>query len=566
VRYRLAILFVLVGALVMRGAPDVGDGPLGVGPLLHNRPATPELAAGTTAPTPTPTGPPAQAPPPRQPKDGPAYWFVGADGGVFPYGRGGFAGSVAAASLNGPVVSVVPSGSGNGYALAAADGGVFAFGDAPYLGSPAGHRLNRPVTSMAPTPSHQGYWILTADGGVFAYGDAAFYGSLSKAPPRAPVIGLVPTPSGRGYWLISADGGVFTYGDAGFRGSLASTPLNAPIVGAAVTPSGGGYWMVSADGGVFAFGDAPYQGSPVTEPLRARIIGISPTRSGQGYWLASADGGVFTYGDAGFYGSLAPAILNRPVTAFAAGAGSTIPPRRTGLSGPFGYDISFPECDGRMPPASAFVVVGVTGGKMFTANPCVADQFRKARSGTSVAGVYVNVNAPEPEEMPYLARDAGERCHAGDGGCHLREWGRRGAVAAFNLARHAGISSPMWWLDVETLNTWLPDTNANAIIVQGAIDALRHEGVGVGIYSTYLMYPRILGGWNAGLPVWVAGPADGPSAQAACSGSPFGGGQPWLVQYPHDGLDGDLICPAASPGWEHVFHAPPPLPVPEFPA
>jgi len=335
-------------------------------------------------------------------------------------------------------------------------------------------------------------------------------------------------------------------------------------VAVAVTPSGGGYWMVSADGGVFAFGDAPYAGAPFGEPLRAPIIGISPTRSGRGYWLASADGGIFTYGDAGFYGALAPATLNRPVTAFAAGAGSTLPPPRTALAGPFGYDVSFPECGGRMPPPSAFVMVGLSGGKMFTENPCLRDQFGWARSGNSVAGVYINVNAPEPEEMAYLARDAGDRCHAGDGGCELFEWGRRGATAAFNLAHHAGVSAPMWWLDVETLNTWLPDTNANALIVQGAISALRHHGLGVGIYSTYLMYPRILGGWNAGLPIWVAGPDDGLSAQATCNGSPFGGGQPWLVQYPRGAFDGDLICPAASPGWEHMFHVPTPLPVPQF--
>ena len=562
-RYRLAILFALVGLLVLRAAPDLHDGPVGRGPLLSNGPAAPQAEAGTTTPpAPAPQAEPSLSP---QHRDGPAYWFVSADGGVFPYGRGGFAGSVAATSLNGPVVSIVPSPTGQGYLLASTDGGVFAFGDARFLGSPAGRRLNRPVASMAPTPSHQGYWLVTADGGVFAYGDAGFHGSLSSAPPRSPIVALVPTRSGAGYWLVSADGGVFTYGDAGFYGSLANASLNAPVVGVTATPSGAGYWMVSADGGVFAFGDAPYQGSPVTEPLRKPIIGISPTRSGRGYWLASADGGVFTYGDAGFYGSLAPATLNRPVSAFAAGAGSTIPPRRTGLASPFGYDVSFPDCSRALPPPSAFVVVGVTGGRMFTANPCAGDQFRWARSGTSMASVYINVNAPEPEEMAYLAHDAGDRCHADDGGCQLREWGRRGAIAAFNLARHAGITSPMWWLDVETLNTWLPDANSNAVIVQGAIDALRHEGVGVGIYSTFLMYPRILGGWNAGLPVWVAGPEDGPGAQAACNGSPFGGGQPWLVQYPRGGFDGDLICPAASPGWEHVFHAPPPLPVPEFP-
>ena len=36
-----------------------------------------------------------------------------------------------------------------------------------------------------------------------------------------------------------------------------------------------------------------------------------------------------------------------------------------------GYDISYPQCNGTFPGGGAFGVVGVNGGKVFGANPCL---------------------------------------------------------------------------------------------------------------------------------------------------------------------------------------------------
>ncbi len=238
------------------------------------------------------------------------YWLVGADGGVFGYGRVPHHQSLANQPINAPVVDFAPAPSGRGYWLATADGGVFAFGKARYLDSVAGQPLRAPVVALAPNRSGSGYWLVAGDGGVFAFGAAPYLGSVTEQDLQAPVVGLAPTPSGKGYWLVAADGGVYAFGDAGYAGGLSGQDLTAPVVGLEPTRSGRGYRIVSADGGVFAFGDASFEGSLAGQPVNDRIVDLDATASGGGYRLVAADGGVFAFGDATFAGSVAGQRLN----------------------------------------------------------------------------------------------------------------------------------------------------------------------------------------------------------------------------------------------------------------
>ncbi|HET7489537.1 MAG TPA: FG-GAP-like repeat-containing protein [Acidimicrobiales bacterium] len=272
----------------------------------HTDPVTP--SAAPVAPV-APVAPPVArvVVPPGQ-----GYRLVGADGGVFAFGRR-FLGSTGLLKLHLPIVGAAATPSGNGYLLAAADGGVFAFGDARFRGSLGLLHLNQPIVGVAVTPSGNGYWLAAADGGVFAFGDAAFLGSAGGTPLNKPVVGMAATPSGKGYWLVAADGGVFAFGDAHPLGSLGSLPLSQAIVGMAATASGDGYWLVAADGGVFAFGDAPFHGSTGAMRLNQPVVGMGGTPTGDGYWLAAADGGVFAFGDAGPLGSAATTRLARPI-------------------------------------------------------------------------------------------------------------------------------------------------------------------------------------------------------------------------------------------------------------
>ena len=538
-----AVLALLMGAGVVPLAVSV-RGPGGVG---------------------TATDPAAAEEAPLRP--GPAYWVAGSDGGVFAYGRAAYAGSTSGAALQSPVAGMVNTPTGNGYWLAARDGGVFAFGDAPYLGGAAGLALINPIVDIAATPSGQGYWLAASDGGVFAFGDAAWLGGVAGAALNSPVTAMASTPTGDGYWLAARDGGVFAFGDARWLGGAAGIELTKPVIDMAPTPSGDGYWLAASDGGVFAFGDARFSGSALGQAANGSVVGIAPTPSGRGYWLASRDGGVFAYGDAGFYGSAADAHPAHAVVGIASGVGNAIPAAGQGLASTFGWDISWPQCDKPLPGGRhGYAIVGVTDGHLWDINPCLAQQHRFSTRGGALGGLYVNVNWPSVAAEPNVATQVADACALDDKGCQMYQWGFRGVSHAVDEATARHVSAPMWWLDVETANRWSGDKALNAAIVRGAIDALEKRGIQVGIYSTWYQWGVIAGDFAPGKPNWVAGPNNVEEATVACANGPtFGGGVAWMVQYPYQGFDGNLMCDAGVAAALDSFKVPPPPPVPQLP-
>src|ERR1700722_19171884 len=90
--------------------------------------------------------------------------------------------SAAAALVSPSTRTVLQSGSqsttqGPGYWLVASDGGIFGEGGAPCDGSAGSLPLDKPIVGMAATPDGSGYWLVASDGGIFSYGNAAFEGS-----------------------------------------------------------------------------------------------------------------------------------------------------------------------------------------------------------------------------------------------------------------------------------------------------------------------------------------------------------------------------------------------------
>ncbi len=506
--------------------------------------------------------------------DGEGYWLSSADGGVFAFGTAEFLGSAAGDSTE-RVVDIAATPTGLGYWLVAADGGVFAFGDAGYFG--AGPEVGMPsrVVSLAPTATGLGYWLVSSDGGVFTFGDAGFLGSLGDTAVNGRIIDLVPTADDGGYYLVGADGGIFTFGSAPFHGAAIDERLTKPIVDMALLPDGSGYWLLSGDGGVYSYGAAPFLGAPASErtgrPFTAIAAGVGrqtpPPLAAEPATaeLASPPATVASTGEP------APEVSAASATVTAAAAGGDTSraaakervrddardharekargawaPRR--LDRQFGWDISYPQCDGPYPSApSAYAIIGVNGGRAFRHNRCLADQWRWARQ-RGAAGIYLNVNFPRSEDE--LARgatsDRQPACGPDALGCVAYNFGLNGVRDSLDYARSQGVEAPFAWLDVEHLNYWTRNQPLNAIVLRGAIDAVREAGLEPGIYSTPFQFQKLMGDEQPGLPVWTAGANGLPAVAEYCVTRGFGGGPVALVQLLPGQYDPNIACPGSG--------------------
>jgi hypothetical protein len=240
-------------------------------------------------------------------------------------------------------------------------------------------------------------------------------------------------------------------------------------------------------------------------------------------------------------------------------------------AGAIGHDISWPQCGTSAPGDGSFGIVGVTDGRAWSANPCLASQSRWAATYPRGGDLYMNTANPAPHSSfywpasgtsdPALCRDATATT---DPGCAY-DYGWHSAANALTTARTAvGTGAAgFWWLDVETGNTWNGDASSNAADIQGSIDYLLEQDVaGVGVYSTDRQWAAITGGYStntaaeyaqgwspeftspngiAGSPSWVAG-ASGPGEAASYCITSFLATATWLVQYIAGGFDVDYSC------------------------
>jgi Bacterial Ig-like domain (group 2) len=240
------------------------------------------------------------------------------------------------------------------------------------------------------------------------------------------------------------------------------------------------------------------------------------------------------------------------------------------VPGTVGYDVSFPQCGGPFPTDGAFAIVGVNGGRPFSANPCLGagnGESELAWAGAA-AQLYANTADPGPLLSTHWpnGQAAPKPCNTADNPgadtleCHYDYgWDAAAdsyaiAVAAYVSLGEAGAGAPTtpspvaWWLDIESENSWTPDPSRNVAALQGEVDYLRSVGVAqVGIYSTSSAWASITGGTLVfdGLPGWVPGAASLQEAQSMCAGTAFNGGSIQLVQFPLSGFSGDYACPAA---------------------
>ncbi len=274
-----------------------------------------------------------------------------------------------------------------------------------------------------------------------------------------------------------------------------------------------------------------------------------------------------------------------------------------------GIDISWPQCGAAVPSQIPFAVIGVNGGTAATTNDCLSEQLSWASSATTGANpqqpriqLYVNTANPgnvleeynvttwptdnvdsrgentltdleSRHRNPYglcTTTPGNYRAYTNDLACSW-QYGWNRAVEAVDqrfgpAARAAGLSDAaadyIWWLDVETMNSWQQGGDGalarNTASLEGMTQFYTAEGVStVGLYSTGYQWFQIVGrtlsastagdptvGANlSGAKTWLAGSLDAANAETRCSTAiGLTDGPVVMNQYIADDLDYNYSC------------------------
>jgi hypothetical protein len=252
-------------------------------------------------------------------------------------------------------------------------------------------------------------------------------------------------------------------------------------------------------------------------------------------------------------------LLTAPATVAArsAGGGSTV-----------AYDISYPQCGHSFPTGASFGIVGVNDGIVFSPNPCLGPGDGSPElswAGGVKAQLYANTGNPGPALSSHWpngqaspdACDTTASPGSDTANCAF-DYGYDAAADSYQTAVRAYVSlglahsgatrtpaSNVWWLDVETSNSWRTNVSLNVAALQGAVAYLGSVGpAGIGFYSTSYQWKQITGGPAAfaGYRSWVAGASTARQAASNCVGKGFTGGGVTMAQYAANGFDADLVC------------------------
>jgi hypothetical protein len=204
-----------------------------------------------------------------------------------------------------------------------------------------------------------------------------------------------------------------------------------------------------------------------------------------------------------------------------------------------GHDVSWPNCQVSAPKDKTFGIVGITGGLVFRPNPCL---FEEAHWFQNLS-LYLNTG--------YVGKTGAEKyatsprnCSSSDEACLAYNFGYNAAAYALNYAASQYVHTNVWWLDVETDNSWSTNTDFNRASLQGMIGAITQYTIlpTIGFYSYPGQWDSITNSWKNGYPNWAAtGSSDFKQAVSYCQGQDFNGGRTWLTQYTTR-LDNDYAC------------------------
>lgn len=228
-----------------------------------------------------------------------------------------------------------------------------------------------------------------------------------------------------------------------------------------------------------------------------------------------------------------------------------------------GNDISWPQCNKTFPNGQAFGIVGVNDGLANTTNPCFAQELSWAQQSSGITGqpvtaLYVNTANPGltgswwPTSNDYNGTTITNPYGTCDGSDSAACAYIYGYAKADDDATIRGVSNPssyLWWLDVETGNSWETNQTANVADLEGMTTYFESINAQVGLYSTSYQWGQITGSAISstsnlnGLHSWIPGASSQRAAQANCSLAPLtSGGTVTVTQFVSRNVDYDYSC------------------------
>ena len=214
-------------------------------------------------------------------------------------------------------------------------------------------------------------------------------------------------------------------------------------------------------------------------------------------------------------------------------------------------DVSWPNCNHE--PSTNFRegIIGVTGGLDFRPNHCLAGE----TTWFEHYALYMNTGYPGVAYgKKYMSSP--RHCVISNKQCLGYNYGYAAAEYGIHYAAKSGTYSDLWWLDVETDNSWTTNQSVNRAVLEGAVAAITRNSflAEVGIYSTPNQWQQITGGWHSDLPAWLGtGLSSARGAASECHIHAFTGGSIWLSQYTTN-IDANVAC---SPAFNERLTSPP---------
>jgi hypothetical protein len=242
--------------------------------------------------------------------------------------------------------------------------------------------------------------------------------------------------------------------------------------------------------------------------------------------------------------------------AFIFGTAVAAPASPPQLPAQTGADVSYPQCGDTLPSGMAFGIVGVNGGLASNFNACLTTEVMWAEGSQGVTiqpklALYANTGNPGdisprtadwPTSSNPLIDPYGNCTGADDEAC---SW-QYGYNRAYTDA--ATDSASMWWLDIETINSWSALPANNRADLEGMVYAFTVAGSRVGVYSLPAWWSQILGSVPPSsrlysLVEWRPGASTPSEARANCHLASFTpAGLVIMTQYTQDNEDYDLSC------------------------